>query len=96
MSAPTLASIVTATLAAFPEVSYRDLFSMRRPRMAVRARQVAFFVAREDTGCSFPQIGRRFGRDHTTVMYGASVIANLIAGGDAIAARVAQVRRDAS
>lgn len=88
-----MASIVTATLAAFPEVPHRVFFSMRRTGEAARARQVAMFVAREHTPLSYPQIGRALDRDHTTVMLGASRIAELIAAGDPISQRVEQVRR---
>lgn len=36
------------------------------------ARQVAFALAYELTGQSLPAIGRFFGRDHTTVLYGVA------------------------
>ena len=55
------------------------------------------YLIRKYTSLGFKEIGHYFGnRDHTTIMHGASVIAHLIAGGDAIAERVAHVRRAAS
>lgn len=41
-----------------------------RARVASIPRQAAMAAVREATGYSFPQIGRIFKRDHTTVLYG--------------------------
>lgn len=43
-------------------------------RSAVRARMIACWMLRE-IGKSFPEIGRLFGRDHTSVMHACKVIA---------------------
>lgn len=46
----------------------------------VRARHVAFFVGREFTALSYPQIGRAFGdKDHTTIMHGCRVVDSVVA-----------------
>jgi len=38
-------------------------------------RQIAMYLMREMTHCSFPDIGQRFGgRDHSTVMYAVKMI----------------------
>lgn len=44
---------------------------MGRSRMAhlCRARELMWFIAHEN-GASLPQIGRVFGRDHTTILHG--------------------------
>ena len=56
-------------------VSRADFFSERRFKRIVRARQIAYFVARELTQASFPQIGALCGkRDHSTVMHGCQRI----------------------
>lgn len=58
--------LVCATL----DVSLVHLFSTRRTRRIVRARQVAMLMCVEYTVASYPAIGRRFGgRDHTTVLH---------------------------
>ena len=54
--------------ARFYKLSEADLRSPRRQKQFVRARQVAMFLARSLTNASFPEIGERFHRDHSTVM----------------------------
>ncbi len=52
-----------------------DLRSDRKHKQVAAPRQIAMFLIREKTRCSFPDIGRRFGgRDHTTVMYAVKKI----------------------
>jgi len=48
----------------------------RRVRMA-RIRQIAFYLCRNHTARSLPEIGRAFDRDHTTVLHGVRRIASL-------------------
>lgn len=49
-------------------VPVTDIYG-RVPRgPAAKARQAAMYLARVKTGKSYPQIGRVFGRHHTTVM----------------------------
>jgi chromosomal replication initiator protein len=53
----------------------KDVESSRRQGALVYPRQIAFYLARVHTACSYPQIGRRFGdRDHTTIMHGVKRI----------------------
>ncbi|MCG8625680.1 MAG: chromosomal replication initiator protein DnaA, partial [Proteobacteria bacterium] len=52
-----------------------ELLSRRRTQDIVRPRQVAMYLAKNLTRCSYPEIGRHFGnRDHTTIMHGVRVI----------------------
>lgn len=60
------------------DVSTLELDSCRRTKNLVRARQVAMYLAREITQQSLPEIGRRFGRDHTTVMHACERITEAI------------------
>ncbi|MBI5547046.1 MAG: chromosomal replication initiator protein DnaA, partial [Deltaproteobacteria bacterium] len=55
-------------VAKFYKLSADDLRGPRRQKQFVRARQVAMFLARKLTSASFPEIGDRFNRDHSTVM----------------------------
>ncbi len=49
----------------------------RRTRVA-RPRQVAYFLAREILGASYPKIGKHFGgRDHSTIIHGVRRIREL-------------------
>jgi chromosomal replication initiator protein len=62
--------IVEAT-AQFYNLETRDLLGRQRSKDIVTARQMAMYLAREETNVSLPQIGRALGgRDHTTVLHG--------------------------
>ncbi|HTO06933.1 MAG TPA: chromosomal replication initiator protein DnaA [Myxococcota bacterium] len=50
------------------------LRSRSRKRVVVRPRQVAMYLARRYTAASLADIGRVFGRDHTSVMYAIDVV----------------------
>ncbi len=52
----------------YREVSVDDLKGPKRQKQIVRARQVAMYLARKLTNSSFPEIGHKFNRDHSTVM----------------------------
>ena len=92
-----LVSEVADAVLAVTGVSRADFFSERRLRVVVLARQIAYFVARELTQASFPQIGALCGkRDHSTVMHGCNRIAREIDKWkpliDAVVARIAANR----
>lgn len=56
-------------------VTKLDLISPRRAHHLIAARQVFYWLARNFTASSFPQIGAFCGgRDHSTIMYGVSKI----------------------
>lgn len=60
-------------------ISHFDIVGDRRLAIMVRARQICFYLMRECSGLSYPEIARRVGnRDHTTAMHGANKIAKLI------------------
>lgn len=60
-------------------ISIEQLISKSRSRHIAFPRQVAMYLLREDAKLSLPQIGALLGgRDHTTIMYGAEKIADLI------------------
>jgi chromosomal replication initiator protein len=61
------------------QMSIDELISQRRSHAIAYPRQVAMYLCRELTDNSLPKIGREFGgRDHTTVIYATSKVANLI------------------
>ena len=55
-------------------VPVADLVSKRR--LNSDERHVAMYLAVRLLGCSYPEVGRAFGRDHTTVMYACKKIDN--------------------
>jgi Bacterial dnaA protein helix-turn-helix len=63
-------------------ISETELESRRRHSSVVEARHIAWWVAREMTQCSLPEIGRAFKRDHTTIMHGIEKVMRLSESGD--------------
>ncbi len=50
------------------EISLEDLKSTKRTKQIAMPRHIAIYLIREMTNMSFPQLGKFFGRDHTTVL----------------------------
>jgi chromosomal replication initiator protein len=79
---------IIAAVAHFYDFQPEDLRGSRRTKDLALARQVAMYLAREETTSSLVQIGATLGkRDHTTVMHGHNKIENAIEKDD-------QLRRD--
>lgn len=57
-------------VASYYGIMRASLLSGQRNADYVRPRQVAFYLSKILTGRSLPEIGRQFGRDHTTVLHG--------------------------
>lgn len=70
-------------------VTKNEILSQRREASIVRPRQVAMYIAKTLTVKSLPEIGRCFGRDHTTVLHAVRRIAALIETDKQVAADVA-------
>ena len=51
------------------EVTAADIKSPKRAAQISQARQVAMFVVRDVTNLSYEEIGKEFGRDHSTAIY---------------------------
>ena len=51
------------------EVTAKDIKSPKRAAQISQARQVTMYVVREVTNLSYEEIGKEFGRDHSTVIY---------------------------
>jgi len=74
---PSLQEIVSA-VAQFYGLSVEDLKSPRRSKAVAFPRQVAMYLAREETHASLLEIGNALGgRDHSTILYGYEKISSL-------------------
>jgi len=74
---PSLQEIIKA-VAHFYGLSVEDLKSPRRSKAVALPRQVAMYLAREETDASLVEIGRALGsRDHSTILYGYEKISSL-------------------
>jgi chromosomal replication initiator protein len=70
-----------------------EMTSDRRARAVARPRQVAMYLAKQLTTRSLPQIGQKFGRDHTTVMHAVRKIEELKGTDPSLAEDVELLRR---
>lgn len=70
-----------------------EMDSPRRARSVARPRQVAMYLAKQLTSLSLPDIGRKFGRDHSTVLYGVRKIEKLMEEDKALEEEVEALRR---
>jgi acyl carrier protein len=60
---------VQRVVAAFYGVEMASLISEKRTADVVYPRQIAMYLARRLSNQTYPDIGQRFGRDHTTVLH---------------------------
>jgi hypothetical protein len=74
---PSMLTIQKAVAAHF-KVKVADLISKRRTADIILPRQIGYYLCKELTPHSLPQIGRRFGgRDHTSALHGIQKIKRL-------------------
>jgi len=59
--------VVRAVAAAF-HFAPGDLLGHARTKQLTYARHIAMWIARNEIGASFPELGRAFKRDHTTIV----------------------------
>ncbi len=74
---PTPEEIIAVVAENF-SLSPKTLTGNKRERSITFARQVAMYLCRQLTGCSYPALGKHFGgKDHSTAMYAVSKIDKL-------------------
>jgi hypothetical protein len=72
-------------------VACQDIFTPIRIMKIAHARQIAIYFVKQITGWPLPQIGRAFGRDHTTVLYAIRKIADYSAADETFRAELATI-----
>ena len=75
-------------------ISVKEMQSSRRARTVARPRQIAMYLAKQLTSRSLPEIGRKFDRDHTTVMHAVRKVEELIIEDPTLAENVDTLRRN--
>ena len=86
---------IKAVVARHNGLTVADLESACRKRTMAWPRQIAAYLCREMTQCSYPEIGRAFGdRDHTTVLFSFRKIARLRADSAELEATLETYRAD--
>jgi len=84
---------IIAAVASFYRIDEEILIERGRSKDVAAARQMAMYLAREETRASLPQIGEALGgRDHTTVMYGWEKIASQIEQNDRLRREMLSIR----
>lgn len=63
---PAIQAICEEVSSHFGYVTLDDITSRSRTKSVAEARAVAMWLAREKLGLSYPELGREFGRDHTS------------------------------
>jgi hypothetical protein len=77
-------------------ISYDDIKGSRRSPKMSYARHVVFYVAKEATSLSYPDIGRRMGgKDHTTILHGYHRIKKIVEAGGEEADRIIALKEKA-
>ena len=72
----------------------RDLSSASRsPRIAM-PRQIAMYLVRRHCGLSYPEIGQRFGRHHTTVLHACRRVEGHLAGSGGVASAIRLLEKE--
>ncbi len=90
---PSVDDILAATATQFQVTTSELIARDRRPPVA-RARKVAIYLARELTGKSLPEIGRRLGgRDHSTILAAVRSLAGDIERDQELAQAVDNLKR---
>ncbi len=70
---------IQKTVAAHFNVKVADLKSPKRLKALVLPRQIAMYLSRQLTSCSYPDIGERFGgKDHSTIIHAIRKIEGLM------------------
>ena len=80
-------------VAEYFNISVKELQSSRRARTVARPRQIAMYLAKQLTSRSLPEIGRKFDRDHTTVMHAVRKVEELVVEDSSLAENVDTLRR---
>ena len=85
--------VLTAVARQF-NLRVRDLRSSSRGARVTTPRQVAMYLMRRHCGLSYPEIGRRFARHHTTALHSDRVIQEQLADNASLRAAVVLVEKE--
>jgi len=75
-------SLIISQVCKFYNVDEVALRGTKKSKGVAEPRQVAMYLIRKLTNLSFPDIGKEFARDHTTVIYAVDKITSTLKNGD--------------
>jgi chromosomal replication initiator protein len=73
-------------------VEVSDIMSTSRTAKVTLARQISMYIIRSMTTLSLPDIGRTFGRDHTTVMHSLEKVEKLMKSNREVAENIRDIK----
>jgi chromosomal replication initiator protein len=85
--------LIQKTVSDFFHIQLADLKSKKRTQHIAFCRQVAMYLCRGLTDCSFPTIGDHFRRDHSTVIHAYNLIARRVGNDSAFRLSIEKVER---
>jgi chromosomal replication initiator protein len=89
---PKLAT-VQRIVAAYYNESIFDILSNRRAARVTHVRQIAMYLCAKFTPYSYAEIGRKFGRDHSTIIYGVHRIEALLESDPALFIEIEELKQ---
>ncbi len=89
---PTAKAVIQAVADSF-SITAGDIAARKRDKQTIMARQIAMYILRQETACSFAQIGQELGgRDHSTVIHACEKVGTELASNHPLKAKVADVQ----
>jgi chromosomal replication initiator protein len=86
--------LIQKRVSEFFHIRLADLKSKKRTQHIAFCRQVAMYLCRKLTDSSFPTIGDRFGRDHSTVIHAYNLILRRVSNDSAFRHSIEKIERD--
>ena len=86
--------LIQKRVSEFFHIRLVDLKSKKRTQHIAFCRQVAMYLCRKLTDSSFPTIGDRFGRDHSTVIHAYNLIARRVSNDSAFRHSIEKIERE--
>ena len=80
--ATTTVEFIQQIVAEYHSVTVAEMLARDRRRAVIVPRMVAIYLCRNLLGMSLPEIGRRFGLDHSTVMHSVAKVRGLLDADD--------------
>ena len=85
---------IKKVVAEFFNIKVSDMVSKRRTKNLSFPRHIAMYLCRKHTTASYPEIGLQFGgRDHSSVIHAANVVATKIAADNSIGAIISKLEQ---
>ncbi len=86
--------LIQKRVSEFFHIRLVDLKSKKRTQHIAFCRQVAMYLCRKLTDSSFPTIGDRFGRDHSTVIHAYNLISRRVSNDSGFRHSIEKIERD--